>query len=122
MRRRKPPSPSFINPELFQKTITNHNQNNLINYLDTIFDNEIVDHLINIYKIGTSSYYNGGTTIFWQIDKQGQIRTGKLMKYDSVTGKRIKKPFIAMNWFHSIQYNNDYNLCQCLFGEHLLAE
>lgn len=44
------------------------------------------------------------------------------MKYDSVTGKRIKKPYIAMNWFHSIQYNNDYNLCQCLFGEHLLAE
>lgn len=120
MRSREPPS--FINPQLFQKTITNHNQNNLINYLDTIFDSEIVDHLINIYKIGTSSYYNGGTTIFWQIDKQGQIRTGKLIKYDPQTGKRIKKPMIATNWFHAIHYEKSFNLCQCLFGEHLLAE
>ena len=118
----KPETPSFINPQLFQETINNHNQNNLINYLDTIFDNEIVDHLINIYKIGTSSYYNGGTTIFWQIDKQSNIRTGKLIKYDPQTGKRIKKPTVATNWFHSIYYEKSFNLCQCLFGEHLLAE
>ena len=119
-RRREPIS--FINPQLFQKTINNHNQNNLITYLDTIFENDIVDHLINIYKIGTASYYNGGTTIFWQIDMQGRVRTGKLIKYDPVTGKRIKKPFVATNWFHSITYGKEFNLCQCLFGEHLLAE
>jgi len=113
---------SFINPQLFQKTISNHNKNNLIKYLDTIFDKQTVNHLINIYKIGTSSRYNGGTTIFWQIDKQHNIRTGKLIKYNPITGKRQRKPYVATNWIHSLHYKEDFNLKQCLFGEHLLAE
>ncbi|MCB8964347.1 MAG: hypothetical protein H6536_04820 [Bacteroidales bacterium] len=33
-------------------------------------------------------------------------------------GKRIHK---KQSWVHSIMQMNDYNLSQCLFGEHLLA-
>jgi len=118
----QPQPPSFINPQLFQKTISNYNKNNLIKYLDSIFDKQTVNHLINIYKIGTSSRYNGGTTIFWQIDMQGNIRTGKLIKYNPITGKRQKKPYVATNWVHAIQCQKEFNLVQCLFGEHLLNE
>ena len=114
--------PSFINKEIFNSSLSNYNSNNLIHYLNTIFDNETVNHSINIYKIGTSSRYNGGTTIFWQIDMQGKIRTGKLIKYNPITGKRQKKPFVATNWVHAIQCQKEFNLVQCLFGEHLLKE
>lgn len=53
---------------------------------------------------------------------QGNIRTGKLIKYDPLSGKRIKKPFVATNWVHSIHYEKGFSLSQCFFGEHLLAE
>jgi len=114
--------PSFIDNNDFNSSLSNYNSNNLIHYLNTIFDNETVNHSINIYKIGTSSRYNGGTTIFWQIDMQGNIRTGKLIKYNPITGKRQKKPFVATNWVHAIQCQKEFNLVQCLFGEHLLKE
>jgi len=79
-------------------------------------------HLINIYKIGTSTHFKGGTTIFWQIDTLGNLRTGKPIKYNSNTGKRIKKPFVATNWVHTLQYKDKFDHRQCLVGEHLLAE
>lgn len=115
-------SPSFITKTIFNNSLSNYNSNNLIYYLNTILDKQTVNHLINIYKIGTSSCYNGGTTIFWQIDMQRKIRTGKLIKYNPITGKRQKKPYVATNWIHSIHCQKEFYLVQCLFGEHLLAE
>ena len=115
-------SPSFIDKEIFTNSLSNYNSNNLIQYLDTIFDKQTVNHLINIYKIGTSSHFSGGTTIFWQIDTDNNLRTGKLIKYNPITGKRQKKPYVATNWIHSVLCEKDFNLKQCLFGEHLLKE
>jgi len=60
--------PQFIHPEIFQNSLRDYKTNNLIKYLKTIFDNETIVNLINIYKIGPSSHFWGGTTIFWQID------------------------------------------------------
>jgi hypothetical protein len=37
--------------------------------------------LIAQFYIGTSKHWPGAT-IFWQIDHQGRIRTGKIMLYD----------------------------------------
>jgi len=79
-------------------------------------------HLIILYVIGTSSHFGVGTTIFWQIDTLGNLRTGKLIKYDPNTGKRIKEPFVATNWVHTFQYEDKFDLLKCLFGEHLLSE
>ena len=115
-------SPTFINKTIFNSSLSNYNSNNLIKYLNSIFDKQTVNHLINIYKIGTSSHFNGGTTIFWQIDMQGKIRTGKLIKYNPITGKRQKKPYVATNWIHSLHCKKEFNLKQCLFGEHLLKK
>lgn len=56
-----------------------------------------------------------GAVIFWQIDNAKKIRTGKLMEYDPVTGKRSG----YINWVHS--FNEDYGLKQCFFGEHLIT-
>ena len=48
------------------------------------------------------------------------------MLYNSNTGKRIKVPHSYINWYHSIfkkKLNlSEYNIQQCLFGEHILNE
>jgi hypothetical protein len=64
--------------------------------------------------------------IFWQIDINGIVRTGKIMQYNPQTGKRIKHESGAIDWVHnklkkSGTLPEDYNLQQCFFGEHLLG-
>ncbi len=73
------------------------------------------------YKVGTSKYWDGAT-VFWQTDNQNKVRTGKIMLYNSETGKRIKEPYNHVTWVHSVLHKGDYNLRQCFFGEHLLSE
>lgn len=112
-----PPRPiSFIDAEHFNNSLRGYENNRLVDYLDKLFDPDIVDHLINIYKIGTSTRYNGGTTVFWQIDALDNVRTGKLIKYDNM-GHRVKG---CNNWAHSVLNLQDFNLTQCFFGEHIL--
>jgi hypothetical protein len=42
------------------------------------------------------------------------------MQYDSRTGKRIKEPVNKISWVHTVLKLADFQLSQCLFGEHLL--
>ena len=81
---------SFIPFDIFKTSLQNYTENNFIHFLGSLFSSEITNELISKYYIGTSKYWNG-STVFWQIDIQGKIRTGKIMLYDSGTGKRIKK-------------------------------
>ena len=73
--------------------------------------------------VGTSNQFNS-STVFWQMDNTGNIRSGKIMNYDTSTGKRQKnkdgKPLI--HWAHSVLKIPNYNLKQCLFGLHLLND
>ena len=111
---------SFIDDKIFKETLAAFDENCFIQYLHSIFDTKTVNILIQEYHIGTSKVWKGGTTIFWQVDRKSGIRTGKLIKYDSVTGKRLKVPFIHTNWVHSILKLKDFNLKQCFFGIHLI--
>lgn len=107
---------SYIDTKTFNDSLKGYDTNNLIKYLDSLFDAETVVHLINIYKIGTSSRYGGGTTVFWQIDYNDKIRAGKLIKY-ATNGHRVHG---KQNWTHAILNIDNFNLKQCLFGEHIL--
>lgn len=78
-----------------------------------------VTELFKLYKVGTAKLWNG-STIFWQIDSQSRIRSGKIMAYDNQTGHRIKDNSIRVTWVHSYLKLEDFNLRQCFFGEHLL--
>lgn len=66
----------------------------------------------------------GGRVIWWQIDREGIVRTGKVMAYRS-DGHRDKSDQWGVTWAHkhpqlkSLFRGED--LQQCLFGEHLLA-
>ena len=107
---------SYIDTEIFQRTLKNYDKNNLLIYLSSFFDVKQINRITNMYNIGTSSRWNGGTTIFWEVDVNGLVRTGKLIKYSN-DGHRIKG---KNNWVHSVLNINDFNLKQCLFGEHLI--
>lgn len=115
----KPLPISYISSVHFQQTLSNFHNNNFVQFLINSFGNSVVQQVLNTYFIGTSRHWQGAT-IFWQIDKEGKIRTGKIMLYDAVTAKRIKQPFNHITWVHSLLKDKDYNLNQCLFGEHLL--
>jgi|SRR5665647_427775 len=116
-----PREPSFIDINVFKKTLLNYEGNNFVKYLINLFGEEITGQLIAKYFIGSSKHWPG-STIFWQIDTHGKIRTGKIMQYDVITGKRIKEPFSHIDWVHTVLKQPDFELKQSLFGEHLLKD
>jgi hypothetical protein len=134
--------PSCIHPDTVNTTLEtiDYSDNNFVQYLITLFGLDVAHDLVASYRIGNSSHWPGAT-IFWQIDITGKVRTGKIMLYNRQTGKRVKEPFNHITWVHSLLSRKsgvvspeskatqdsrlrtqDFNLKQCLFGEHLLAE
>ena len=63
--------------------------------------------------------------IWWQIDRDGVTRTGKVMKY-LANGHRDKSDNFPVTWAHKHpklkHLFKGEELKQCLFGEHLLAK
>ena len=120
------PIPKLIKPfsvipaELLKASLQHYHQNNFIQYLIRLFGEQVTAGLIAKYFIGTSKHWPG-STIFWQIDTIGRIRSGKIMLYQSDNGKRVKYPYPHITWVHKILNPNDYELKQCFFGEHLLT-
>ena len=112
---------SFVNVELFKQSRKAYEQNNFVQWLKLHFGSAITSALISRYHIGTSKRWPG-STIFWQIDKQGKIRTGKIMLYDAKTGRRVKEPYNHIAWAHKALQLPEFELQQCLFGEHLLNQ
>ncbi len=114
-----------ISTEIMRKTIRHDIPSTFTTFLSTLFPQETVNSLINRYNLGVTKSRD---VIYYQIDKNGKVRTGKIMKYNPRTGKRIKDsdtPF-KINWVHSVikhsdQLPQDWELTQCLFGEHLLS-
>jgi hypothetical protein len=110
--------PSLIPVSYVNQSLSNYAGNNLVTYLCRLFGDEAVHWLISLYHVGTGNHWPGAS-IFWQMDAQGKVRTGKIMLYNAHTGKRVKQPYNHIQWVHTKLYAG-YYLQQCLFGEHLL--
>jgi hypothetical protein len=82
---------------------------------------EATKEAVQRYFTGTSRQWDGAT-VFWQIDGCGRVHAGKIMQYDSKTGKRVREPVNKISWVHTVLKLADFHLSQCLFGEHLLKE
>lgn len=104
--------------------------NDLCRFIINLFSskNNVQAHLIEMLM---TNYFLGSTknqcVIFWQVDNKQRIRTGKIMRYDPITGHRIKNDKGGINWVHCIMKKqkllpNEWELTQCLFGEHLLSK
>lgn len=75
-------------------------------------------HAAEQYLLGVSK---DGGVVFWQIDEQQRIRTGKVMYYQTDC-HRIKSR--NPTWVHSLlkrQLPEGWALHRCLFGQHLLS-
>lgn len=112
---------SLIPYRFFEKTLADYDKNNLVTFLINRLGNDLAGEVIGKYCLGSSKHWEGAT-IFWQIDSKGRIRTGKVMLYNPENGKRVKKPYPHINWIHKIGNFQNFNLKQCLFGEHLLNQ
>jgi len=112
---------SYISVETFKGSLQSHEPNHFVKYLISLFGVEVTTRLVSDYFIVPSTHWPG-STIFWQIDKQGKIRTGKVMLYDTSTGKRVKQPYNHITWVHKELKRPEFNLKQCFFGEHLLQD
>ena len=111
---------SFIPVEVFKASLnpTAFEMNHFVKFLIDLFGVKVASELVSRYFIATSKYWNGAT-VFWQIDTHGKVRTGKIMLYNPTTGKRVKEPN-HINWVHKALKQAEFELRQCLFGEHLL--
>jgi len=122
----QPKKPNYHSSELQDKLINQYKSNltfdNLTTFLLNNFTFDEVDKAIsNYYLTGTNLCWKSAT-IFWQMDTNEQIRGAKIMLYNEHTGKRIKKPYNHINWLHKAIKEPNFNLCQCLFGLHLINE
>lgn len=115
---------SYIPKEYAIGTLKDYQLNPLIKYLISKFGESKVMELIAKYRIGIddTSSFTKDWVIFWQFDKDNNIRSGKMIKYND-QGKRCKD--VSSTWYHKKHLNGqplftDFNLKQCLFGEHLI--
>lgn len=118
-----PPKPDTFPFEYVTKSRAHIGDGNVfVDWLRSLFHDDLTNFLIDKYHIGTTKK---GETIFWQVDGEGQVRTGKTILYGK-DGKRRKDVKPPVNWIHSKLIAtgtiNAYNLKQCLFGEHLLSK
>lgn len=120
--------PDRTSPDIIPSSMTPplSSNNHLITYLKTLLPSSAIDRIITDYRLASTP---DQAIIFLQIDKEGQCRTGKIMQYDPTTGHRIKDPNMPgrINWLHTTlkrkkQLPKDWQLAQCLFGEHLLRQ
>lgn len=97
--------------------------NALKNFLFGYFPLSDLQQVFSAYHIGTTK---NGEIVFPQIDIQGRCRTAKIMAYDE-NGHRKKGEIDRIDWLHARLMKkkglkaSDWNLQQCLFGEHLLS-
>lgn len=115
------PQISFLPFDWVEQSMRRYDINPLYRYFTKVMGKENVDKLFSLYRVGTSKRW-GGATVFWQTDRDGNVRAGKIMGYDAETGHRVKEPFNQVSWVHSVRKVPDFRMKQCLFGEHLLSD
>ena len=115
------PQISFLPSDWVEQSMRRYDINPLYRYFTKVAGKEDTDRLFRLYRVGTSRMW-GRATVFWQTDRDGSVRAGKIMGYDAETGHRIKKPFNQVSWVHSVRKVPDFRMKQCLFGEHLLSD
>ena len=118
----------YIPPKYVERSQSVHS--NFFRFISSLLDSyygskakEVLKRLLEEYRLGAT---RDGSVIFWQIDKNGKVRTGKVMQYNPEDGHRIKEQGVAINWIHNILKKQnvlpeEWLLSQCLFGEHLLS-
>jgi len=112
--------PDYIPHKYLKRSLSLNS--NFVRFLSKHFSDLQIAEAANNYLLGAA---RNREVIFWQIDINGKIRTGKIMQYNPQTGRRVKTGYGGINWVHhKLKKSNpsfsEFNLRQCYFGEHLL--
>lgn len=108
------PPTDYVPEEMMVRTLRTDNA--FLRWLTRYFSLSDVAQAIERYRIGDAK---GDRVIFWQIDQEDRIRTGKIMMYDEFTGKRVKNVYGSWDWVHC-HMGKQFNFKQCLYGLHLV--
>lgn len=108
------PPTDYIPEEMMVRTLRTDNA--FLRWLTRYFSLSEVAQAVERYRIGDAK---GDRVIFWQIDRENRIRTGKIMMYNEFTGHRVKNVKNSFDWVHR-HVKNPYQLSQCLYGLHLV--
>lgn len=111
---------SYIPERYFKNNLKSKKSNNFLQFLDTLIGIDGRKVLALRYFMGTSNRIWPDSTLFWYVDKEERIRSGKIMLFNPNTGSRIKEPKPHVSWVHS-QFK-DFIHTQCFYGEHLLQK
>lgn len=108
------PPTDYVPEGMMVRTLRTDNA--FLRWLTRYFSLSDVAQAVERYRIGDAK---GDRVIFWQIDREDRIRTGKIMMYDEFTGHRVKNVSGSFDWVHR-KVKNPYQLSQCLHGLHLV--
>jgi hypothetical protein len=109
--------PHYISADTVASTLEAPRNANFIKFLETKYGEAETKKVISKYQLGAVK----NDVVFWQIDTSNRVRTGKIMKYDPTSGKRLKgAPPTNIIWAHKHFYKEGFIYVQCLFGENLI--
>ncbi len=109
-------------PEIVKRTIRTDLVSHLLAYMEQAIDPVIAEGLVFEYNLGVTKNL---ATIFYQQDRQGRFRGGKIIDYSIDTGHRLKNTAYPVTWVHPVFKRHGYipqswEMTQVLFGEHLI--
>ena len=123
----KPEVVDYMQMDIVRQSMKDYTKSNFGLWLSFLFGEDITAAVLSKYFVGRSKSDNNRANIYWRIDQEQKVRTGKIMCYNPETGKRNKDAFTT--WVHSQKKANGefvfpqpYNYKLCFFGEHLLNE
>jgi hypothetical protein len=109
--------PHYISVDTVASTLETPRNTDLIKFLEYKYGEAETNKVISKYQLGAVK----NDVVFWQIDTSNRVRTGKIMKYNPTTGKRLKgAPPTNIIWAHKHFYKEGFIYVQCLFGENLI--
>lgn len=119
-KQKRKPKPILEMPwDYVTKSLKQYKNNNFVQFLVRMLGEERALELARKYRIGTSKRWPGAT-VFWQIDIDFHVRSGKIMLYNPNDCKRVKEPIDHITWVHKV-LQMDVQMKPCFFGEHLLG-
>ncbi|HQF05615.1 MAG TPA: DUF6371 domain-containing protein, partial [Bacteroidales bacterium] len=90
-----------ITTDIVKSTVNPEIDSDFTLFLTSMIGRENTVNIVKEYHIGVTKSRD---VIFYQVDTQGRCRTGKIMKYNRQTGKRIKDEKVGgrITWVHSV--------------------
>jgi len=117
---------NYYDIKFLEESQNNYESNNLFHYLKHFYDEKLVLETIKKYKVGTSKSWKGNP-IYWYIDIQGRVCSGKIINNKGLNKKsmgfdKIPHSVSILSELYKKGFVDDhFNQKSVFFGEHLLA-